>query len=117
MDSLIAKRILITGGAGFLGSNVVAELRRIGCKNLFVFRSTEYDLRNPAETARLFRDTRPEVVVHLAAVVGGIDANRANPGKFFYENLMMSAELIEPVAHPQRRKSGRHWHRLRLSQI
>jgi GDP-L-fucose synthase len=95
MDSLIAKRILITGGAGFLGTNVVAELKRIGCKNLFVFRSSEYDLRNPAEAARLFRDTRPEVVIHLAAVVGGIGANRANPGKFFYDNLMMSVEVIE----------------------
>ncbi len=95
MDSLIAKRILITGGAGFLGSNVVADLKRIGCRNLFVFRSSEYDLRNPAEAARLFRDSRPEVVIHLAAVVGGIGANRANPGRFFYDNLMMSVEVIE----------------------
>ncbi len=95
MDSLAQKRILITGGGGFLGGNVVRELRRIGCKHLFVFRSSEYDLRKPAETARLFHDTRPEVVVHLAAVVGGIGANRANPGKFFYDNLIMSAEVVE----------------------
>lgn len=95
MDSLISKRILITGGAGFLGSNVVDELRKLGCKHLLVFRSSEYDLRSPAETARLFSDTHPQIVIHLAAVVGGIGANRANPGGFFYQNLMMGVEVIE----------------------
>jgi GDP-L-fucose synthase len=95
MDSLATKRILITGGAGFLGSHVVAELENIGCKHLLVFRSSEYDLRNPSETARLFRDTRPQIVIHLAAAVGGIGANRENPGRFFYENLMMGVEVIE----------------------
>jgi GDP-L-fucose synthase len=95
MDSLSSKRILITGGAGFLGRNVVNELTRLGCKHLSVFRSTEYDLRKPAETVRLFRDTRPQVVIHLAAVVGGIGANRANPGRFLYDNLMMGVEVIE----------------------
>jgi GDP-L-fucose synthase len=95
VDSIVSKRILITGGAGFLGSHVVAELRKIGCKQLLVFRSNEYDLRNPAETARLFRDTRPHIVIHLAAVVGGIGANRMNPGRFFYDNLMMGVEVIE----------------------
>jgi GDP-L-fucose synthase len=95
MDSLASRRILITGGAGFLGRNVVNELTRLGCKHLSVFRSAEYDLRKPADTVRLFRDTRPQVVVHLAAVVGGIGANRANPGRFLYDNLMMGVELIE----------------------
>ena len=95
MDSLSSKRILITGGAGFLGGNLVDALRRLGCKHLLVFRSSEYDLRNPAETARLFNDTRPQVVIHLAAVVGGIGANRASPGRFFYDNLMMGVEVIE----------------------
>jgi GDP-L-fucose synthase len=95
MDSLSSKRILITGGAGFLGGNLVDALRTLGCKHLFVFRSSEYDLRNPAETARLFNDTRPQVVIHLAAVVGGIGANRASPGRFFYDNLMMGVGVIE----------------------
>ncbi len=95
MDSLISKRILITGGAGFLGSNVVQELTRLGCKHILVFRSSEYDLRSPAETARLFGDTRPQIVIHLAAVVGGIGANLANPGRFFYDNLMMGVDIIE----------------------
>ena len=94
-DALIAKKILITGGAGFLGSHVVEALRAIGCKNLFVVRSREYNLRDPAETARLFTDIEPEVVIHLAALVGGIGANRESPGRFFYDNLMMGAEVIE----------------------
>jgi len=95
VDALISKRILITGGAGFLGRNVVNELTRIGCRHLKVFRSAEYDLRKPTDTIRLFRDTRPQVVIHLAAVVGGIGANRANPGRFLYDNLMMGVEVIE----------------------
>jgi GDP-L-fucose synthase len=95
VDSLSSKRILITGGTGFLGSNLVAALWTVGCKHLLVFHSSEYDLRNPAETARLFNDTRPEIVIHLAAAVGGIGANRASPGRFFYDNLMMGVEVIE----------------------
>ncbi len=94
-DSLVSKRILITGGAGFLGSKVVSELKKVGCRQTHVFRSSEYDLRNPSETARLFSDTHPEVVIHLAAVVGGIGANRVNPGKFFYDNLMMGLNVLE----------------------
>ena len=95
MDALISKRILITGGAGFLGRNVVNELTKLGCKHLSVCRSAEYDLRRPDDTVRLFNDTHPQVIIHLAAVVGGIGANRANPGRFFYDNLMMGVELIE----------------------
>jgi len=95
VDSLSSKRILITGGTGFLGSNLVAALGRVGCKHLLVFHSSEYDLRNPVETARLFDDTGPQIVIHLAAAVGGIGANRASPGRFFYDNLMMGVEVIE----------------------
>jgi len=89
------KRIVITGGAGFLGRHVVEELRRINCKNLFVPRSRDYDLRKPEQVRRMYDDATPDIVVHLAAVVGGIGANRENPGRFFYENLVMGVELME----------------------
>jgi GDP-L-fucose synthase len=89
------KRIVITGGAGFLGRHVVEELRRINCDNLFVPRSQDYDLRKLEQVRRLYDDAKPGVVIHLAAVVGGIGANRENPGRFFYENLVMGVELME----------------------
>src|ERR1700674_3170681 len=92
---LNSKRIVITGGAGFLGRHVVEELRRINCDNLFVPRSRDYDLRKLEQVRRLYDETRPDVVIHLAAVVGGIGANRENPGRFFYENLVMGVELME----------------------
>jgi len=101
MDSLTTKRVLITGGAGFLGSHVVEELKNLGCKHLFVFRSSEYDLRKPGETIRLFDEKKPQVVIHLAAVVGGIGANRNSPARFFYDNLMMGAEVIEQAHRHQ----------------
>jgi GDP-L-fucose synthase len=85
----------VTGGAGFLGSHVVEELARRGCKELFVPRASDFDLRRPDAIARLLDAARPEVVLHLAAVVGGIGANRENPGRFFYDNLMMGVELME----------------------
>lgn len=94
MTSLASKRILITGGAGFLGKQVVEHLRRIGCRNLFVPRSAEYDLTQQAAIKRLFA-WEPQIVIHLAAVVGGIGANRANPGRFFYENATMGIQVIE----------------------
>lgn len=92
---LADKRIAVTGGAGFLGRRVVAHLEAIGCKNIFTVRRKEYDLVRAEAVEQLYRDARPEVVIHLAAVVGGIGANRENPGRFFYENLMMGAQLIE----------------------
>lgn len=87
--------VVVTGGAGFLGRVVVEQLRRKGCRHIFVPRSKQYDLREDAAIERLLRKTKPDMVLHLAAVVGGIGANRDNPGKFFYDNLMMGVKLFE----------------------
>jgi GDP-L-fucose synthase len=95
MLDLTRKRVVVTGGAGFLGSRVVATLNARGCHGVFVPRRRDYDLRQLANIERLIRDARPEIIIHLAAVVGGIGANRANPGSFFYDNLMMGAPLME----------------------
>jgi len=89
------QRVIVTGGAGFLGSFVVAGLKTRGCTNIFVPRSRDCNLLDRAAIARLFEDTQPTMVLHLAAVVGGIGANREHPGKFFYENAIMGVELIE----------------------
>jgi len=89
------KRVVVTGGAGFLGTSVVGALMRRGCPAPFVPRSGDCDLRREADIVRMFREARPELVIHLAAVGGGIGANRENPGRFFYDNLIMGAQLME----------------------
>jgi len=85
----------VSGGAGFLGSRVVEKFRERGCKDIFVPRSQEHNLVEMEAVRRLYQDAKPDVVIHLAARVGGIGANRSNPGKFFYDNLMMGVQMME----------------------
>ena len=92
---LSSKRILVTGGSGFLGRHVVAALERHGCRDVVVVRKARHDLTHEPDVRRLFLETRPDIVVHLAAVVGGIGANRESPGRFFYQNVMMGALTME----------------------
>jgi len=89
------RRIVVTGGAGFLGSYVLEGLDKRGCKNILVPEIDDYDLVKIEEINRMYDDMSPDVVIHLAAVVGGIGANREHPGEFFYKNLMMGIQLIE----------------------
>ncbi len=89
------KKVIVTGGAGFLGRVVVEQLKAKGCKHIIVPRSKEFDLRKTSAIRKLYKQVKPDMVLHLAAVVGGIGANRDNPGKFFYDNLIMGVELIE----------------------
>ncbi|MBT5056516.1 MAG: GDP-L-fucose synthase [Gemmatimonadetes bacterium] len=89
------KRVVVTGGGGFLGSHVVSRLQEMGCEEVSVPRSKDYDLRKSEAIERLYQETRPDLVLHLAAVVGGIGANKDHPGSFFYDNLMMGVELME----------------------
>ena len=89
------RRVCVTGGAGFLGSYVVEELKRLECKAVFTPRSRQYDLRDLGAIQSMYADAKPDVVIHLAAAVGGIGPNWINPGRFFYDNLVMGMQLME----------------------
>jgi len=89
------RRVVVTGGAGFLGSYVIEGLQKRGCRNILLPKIEEYDLVQMNNIVRMYADMRPDIVIHLAAVVGGIGANREHPGEFFYKNLMMGVQLIE----------------------
>ncbi len=95
MTKFSDKTICVTGGEGFLGRNVVAKLADHGCENVFTVRHAEYDLLLREDIERLYREVKPHVVIHLASIVGGIGANSRNPGTFFYQNLMMGAQIME----------------------
>jgi len=94
-ESFKDKRIVVTGGAGFLGHYVIERLRKAGATHIDVPTVEQYDLVKMGDIVRMYDDMKPDIVIHLAAVVGGIGANREHPGKFFYENLMMGVQLIE----------------------
>ncbi|MBW8000421.1 MAG: GDP-L-fucose synthase [Planctomycetes bacterium] len=89
------RRVVVTGGAGFLGNYVTADLKARGCENILVPKIEDYDLVSMDDIKRMYDEMKPDVVIHLAAVVGGIGANMEHPGEFFYKNLMMGVQLIE----------------------
>jgi GDP-L-fucose synthase len=95
MSISLTDRIIVTGGAGFLGSCVIELLSARGYKNIFIPRRKDFDLTKEADVQRLYHEHRPDIVLHLAAEVGGIGANRDNPGRFFFANLAMGMHLIE----------------------
>jgi GDP-L-fucose synthase len=88
------KQVIVTGGSGFLGSFVVEKLKQRGARNIFIPRSSEYDLRHPESITHMLQDHRANMIIHLAALAGGIGANRARPAEFFYDNLMMGVPLL-----------------------
>ncbi|MFC1917411.1 GDP-L-fucose synthase family protein [Chloroflexota bacterium] len=89
------QQVVVTGGTGFLGSCIVQKLKQRRCRHVFAPRSREYDLRHLPDIIRLYKETKPSLVIHLAAQVGGIGANRERPGEFFYNNLVMGVQLLE----------------------
>ncbi len=109
-------RVLVTGGGGFLGSHLVERLERAG-HDVFVARRRDYDLTRFDDAERLFADAQPELVFHLAAEVGGIGANRANPGRYWYANLMMGAHVLELARSARGAEARDRRHRLRVSEV
>ncbi len=95
MGTLEGKKVLVTGGSGFLGSHLIETLRARGVGEVVVTRSATHDLRDPAHTDAVFKEHRPDLVMHLAASVGGIGANRRHPGRFFYDNMAMGLNVLE----------------------
>jgi len=95
MIELKRKKIILTGGAGFLGGFVEKKLSEIGCKSVFIPHIEDYDLRDLSDIKKMYKDASADIVIHLAAVVGGIGANRENPGSFFHDNLVMGVHLME----------------------
>jgi len=95
MIELKDKKIIVTGGAGFLGKFVTQKLKEKNCKDIFIPLIEKYDLRNIDAIKKMYADAKGDIVIHLAAIVGGIGANRENPGSFFYDNLIMGIQLME----------------------
>ena len=93
-DFFEKKRITVTGGAGFLGYHLVEKLKKRGCKNIFIPLESKYDLTKEASIVKMYEEGKPDIVIHLAAKVGGIGANMENSGKYFYDNLMMGVQLL-----------------------
>lgn len=95
MINLKSKKIIVTGGAGFLGKHIVKKLEEKGCKDIFIPLIQNYDLRNLEDIKKMYKDANADIVIHLAAIVGGIGANKENPATFFYDNLIMGVQLME----------------------
>jgi len=93
------KKVIVTGGAGFLGQVLVENLKNRGAKEIFVPKIEEYDLRKLSAIKKMYKKANADIVIHLAAVVGGIGANRENPGKYFYDNLIMGVQLLDVARH------------------
>ena len=95
MSFWLNQRVVVTGGTGFLGSRVTARLQSLGCHDVAAIGRSDYDLRQVDDVARLYRDTSPTMVIHLAAIVGGIGANQARPAEFFLDNLLMGVHVVD----------------------